>query len=423
MFEEVCLVCGRHLRDDGRAYCSSDCENADISSPSISSASSTLSSPYLGHTVGGEVPALLPSVLGATLKKHHTRDRYSISSSSASSASWSVPTDDEGEEPVLGIGSEHNPADGIEHNHELNIKSSSTGHSVWSAALSYARLPSCTDNRSTVPHVQKRTVSGSPSHVRGTLHSAPIPYHTRAEEEEGHPDFGFSSRDNSDSVEINHHPSQDNESTHSTTKLKRARNRASLPACFSLLQISNEARSSPVSSSSGHTIARASPPTPKLILSTSTVHPPPLVSSLAQGDSVQVTPRGRRRIPDNRGLRQSDSTSPSRPRSRTHYNAPHADMLIDLSSHQPENRGTTRYTSNRTADPGVARGRDVSRRNISPSSKAYLDVQLNTKAKKRGRLRVDELDAPSSEAPGYGNGRSGLMGRERVFGTRTILQY
>ena len=317
---------------------------------------------------------------------------------------------------MLGIGTECNQADGIEQIYEVNAKSA--GHSVWSAALSYARLPSGTNNRSTVPHVHKRTASGPPSHVHGTPRSAPLRYRSRAEEEEGPSDFSCS-----DSVEINHYPLTDNDLAHGTAKSKRVRNRASLPACFSLLQISNsanEARSSPVSSSSGHTIARASPPTPKLVLSTGMVHSPALALNLAQGDNVQVTPRGRRRVPDSH--RSGDSTSPLRSRSRIHYDVPCADVLIGLSSQRPENRGATKHTSIWPSDPSATRGRNAFRRNISPS-KAYLDGQSSTKTKTRGRLRTGELDSFSPEAPGYGNGRSGLVNRERVFGTRPTLHY
>ena len=401
-----------------RPYCNLDCENADISSPSISSASSALSSPHLGHAVGGEVPALLPSALGVALKKkkHRTRDRYSISSSSASSTSWSVLTDDEGEEPGLGISIEYNQPDAIEHVYEVNTKSIP---SVWGAALSYARLPSGTNNRSTVPHLHKRTASGSPSHVRGMPRSAPIRSRSSADDE-GYSDFLFPSRDNSD-PETNHPPLMDGDST---ARLKRTHNRVSLPACFSLLQVSksaNEARSSPVSSSSGHTIARASPPTPKMVLSTSVVNAPVLVSSLTQGDTVQVTPRGRRRVPGvSRASRRSgESSSPSRSRSRIQHDMPFADTLVGLTSQRREIRGSSRHTSNWSSDPCAGRGRNTYRRNISPQPKTRPDDELNSKFRARGRLRTEELP----EAPGFGNGRSGLVSRERAFGNRPTLYY
>ncbi|KAF4615175.1 hypothetical protein D9613_002655 [Agrocybe pediades] len=66
MFEEFCLVCGKHV-EDNRAYCSEDCQNSELSSPSISSASSVLSSPNMGYAAGSDVPPLMPSALGYAL--------------------------------------------------------------------------------------------------------------------------------------------------------------------------------------------------------------------------------------------------------------------------------------------------------------------------------------------------------------------
>lgn len=366
---------------------------------------------------------MLPSALGVALKRNRTRDRYSISSSSASSTSWSVPTDDEGEEPALGISIEYNQSDAIEHVYEVNTKSFPNGQSVWGAALSYARLPSGTNNRSTVPHLHKRTASGSPSHVRGIPRSAPIRSRSSADDE-GYSDFRFPSRDSSD-PETNHPPLMDGDGT---ARLKRTRNRVSLPACFSLLQVSksaNEPRSSPVSSSSGHTIARASPPTPKLVLSTGVVNAPALASSFTQGDNVQVTPRGRRRVPGiSRASRRSgESSSPSRSRPPTQHDMPCADTFVGLTSPRREIRGTPRHTSNWSSDPCSGRGRNTYRRNISPQPKARPDDELNLKFRARGRLRTEELDRLLPEAPGRGNGRSGLVSRERAFGNRPTLYY
>src|SRR4051794_29810014 len=91
----VCVPLPRALRPSiylhySSPYCSDECLNYDTTttSPSISSASSVYSSPHLGYALGGEVPPLLPSELGYALKGH-SRDRKSISSSSASSTAWS----------------------------------------------------------------------------------------------------------------------------------------------------------------------------------------------------------------------------------------------------------------------------------------------------------------------------------------------
>lgn len=69
------------------------------------------------------------------------------------------------------------------------------------------------------------------------------------------------------------------------------------------------------------------------------------------------------------------------------------------------------------------RGRPTVRRNSSPLSRLISDA-MNAKIptgssrprpRTRGRTRVEELDGIGSsiEAPGYGNGRSGLVNRER----------
>ncbi|KAM6500336.1 hypothetical protein JOM56_003350 [Amanita muscaria] len=421
MFEDVCLVCGRHLADDGRAYCSGNCENADISSPSLSSASSALSSPHIGHTVGGEVPPLLPSALGVALKKHRNSDRHSVSSSSASSASWSISTKDEGEEPVLGINTDYYQTDGIEHICEVNAVNMPP---TWSAGLSYTRLPSGTNNRSTVSNIQKQTGSISPAHVCGTPRSVPNYSHPSAEEEEAQPqlDFGFSSWDSANGYEISRYPFPDNGPT--TIKSKHPRNRASLPAYFSLLQLSNpgqKPRSSPISSSSNRTIVRRatpSPPTPKLALSTGPVRPHTPASQSTHGDNTQETPRGRRRVPgSSRSSRQSGSHS--KDRSRIHYDVPCTGMLIDLTSQRPEIRDAVRHTLNWASDPCTSRTRNTIKKSGTTPPKnpcGKLDGYINTR---RGRLRMEELDDFSPEAPGYGHGRSGLVDRQRAIGTRT----
>ncbi|KAF8637329.1 hypothetical protein AX17_002830 [Amanita inopinata Kibby_2008] len=432
MFEEVCLVCGKHLLDDGRAYCSDDCQSFDMSSPCISSASSALSSPHLGYAVGDEVPPLVPSALG----RHRGRDRYSISSSSASSTSWSITTDDEDEDPALGVSTEYNQLDGIEQVSEGNTKPISNVHPLWPAALSYARLPSGTNNRSTVPQLHKRTASGSPGHVRVIPRSAPIYSHpSSAEEEEGCSDFGFSSREGLHANENSHHPFSDNDRTLSVTKSRRTRNRVSLPACFSLLQVSSsaqEARSSPVSSSSGNTIARPSPPTPKLVLSTG--HTLSDIMALSPGQSLaalQATPRGRRRVPGNsRTSRRLDHpSSPSRSRSRMYGDAPcMTEAMMDVAGHRPGMRDKVEEVLNWSSEPSVSRGRNAIRRNSSPPPKMQLstlesEASTRMRAKLRGRLRAEDLDDFSADAPGYGNGRSGLMDRERAFGIRPTEFY
>lgn len=435
MFEEICLVCGKHLQDDGYvlsqapppfslsshsslAYCSEDCQSIDTSSPSISSASSVLSSPNLGYAVGGDVPALVPSALGSALQKYqyYNPDHYSVSSSSASSTSWGVLTDEENDDDA-GINCEYSFHDSVDSLYEGSSKSANFAYSMRPSALSYTRRPSGTNNRSTVPHLHRRTASG---HVHEIPRSAPLQSHLSTDDDGGYSDFGFSSRDESD-ADVNESVKA---ASVNSTKSKRSRNRASLPGYFSLLQISSpsEKRSSPKSSSSGNTIARPSPPTPKLPLVG-------LASGLSQPSvvSIHATPRGRRRATGDihcDRLSSSESRSPSRP------------VIADFSPRPLRSRLNSKASIDQTLDwtsvSGHPRGRTAARGNSSPPPKMMLsaialedhnrafaaaskvEAVLGGHRTGRGRPKAEVFE--DTDAPGYGNGRSGLMDRGRGVG-------
>ncbi|KAG1756410.1 uncharacterized protein EDB91DRAFT_1212934 [Suillus paluster] len=393
MFEEICLTCSKHLRDDGRAYCSDECENSDMyNSPSISSASSALSSPYIDYAPGGEVPALMPSALGTALSNNfQKRGRYSVSSSSTSSASWSLFTDAE-EEGYASVG-------------DVSLDSGVSGdgfarsagflHPCKSSGLSYTRQPSATNNHSTIPLLHRRTSSTSSSGF-GQVHS--------------------SAEDDADSMSdlprsFNEKLSEQERERHKltvTSKSKKTRNRASLPAYFSLLQVSSAQRSSPPpSSSSGNTVNRVSPPTPKLasLLAVSGFRP-----------ALEATPRGRRREPD--VSQSSRSNSRSRARQQT---------LVPGPRERQDSRSSVEQVFDWTCAP-LPRGRPSVRRNSSPLPKMMSSMQqfdetpfvagsISETHERRGRFKRNELGGPSSrDAPGYGNGRSGLRERERQRG-------
>ncbi|KDR73584.1 hypothetical protein GALMADRAFT_228029 [Galerina marginata CBS 339.88] len=447
MFEEICLVCGKHLADDGLAYCSDDCQHTDLSSPSISSSSSALSSPNMGYAAGGEVPALMPSALGSALQVYAKRSGYRVTSSSASSNSWSAITDDEDEDAIHQYGDSEF---GYKDPTDPSSKSANFIYSINPSALSYARRPSGTNNHSTVPHVHRRLSSASSSrHLRGFPRSAPISSHALADDEESYSDLGFSSSDSLGPDEVDLHSEKDwgvevKSKYSQTTKPKRSRNRASLPACFSLLQMNSslkDIRSSPVSSSSGKTIARPSPPTPKLSLTDalSQVH----IAASAAATSVYTTPRGRRREADNsRSSRRSGHSSPSRSRSRERR-VPTSESpgLIGGPLHVKADivRAEEPFDWNLAAEL-PRRGREVIRRNSSPPSKFLMGPGMEDPAqvlaamrraqvldrsqsggsrpRTRGRTRVEDLDCIglSNDAPGFGNGRSGILDRERGTG-------
>ncbi|PPQ68149.1 hypothetical protein CVT25_014075 [Psilocybe cyanescens] len=448
MFEEICLVCGKHLTDDGRAYCSDDCQQSEISSPSISSSSSALSSPNMGYAGGCDVPALVPSALGSALRVYARRSGYHVSSSSASSNSCSLVTDDEDdftsnryENSEYGY---HEPSDLI---YDTSSKSANFIYSVNPSPLSYARRPSGTNNRSTIPHLDRHLASG-PSAVRGYPRSAPISS-TRAadDDDEAYSDFGFSSGDALDTDEADCVSEKDwgaasKPKYTGAVKSKRSRTRGSLPACFSLLQPaspSKDFRASPVSSSSGHTIARPSPPTPKLPL-TNTISQVMITPSVPL-PSVHSTPRGRRRDPDSsRSSRRSGQFSHSRSHSR-----PRRVPEGDIPSHHPSiHSGQENVNSEEPIDYWASvcelprRGREAVRRNSSPPLKALMGVEdhihlfsstrktqnadrsqsgSQSRPRTRGRTRVEDLGGAglSNDAPGFGNGRSGLMDRGRDF--------
>lgn len=299
------------------------------------------------------------------------------------------------------------------------------------SALQYTRRPSGTNNHSTVPHVHRRMSSNSsPSgHVRGIPRSAPHPSHSSTEDDDAFSDLGLSSRDNADTEESDVPSEKGSDGGRvrlGADKTKRSRNRASLPAYFSLLQISsprNEPRSSPVSSSSGRTVARASPPTPKLALSSRPAqvvdgHPPA---------SIHATPRGRRRVPcESSSSHRSDS---SLSRSHSRAQRPEAEIVSRL----VERDSRSRFDGDWSSVPGQpTRGRTTFRRNSSPPPKVLLGMEdrgrtlaavrqaeifdrSESRGERRGRARNNELDGLrfSEQAPGFGNGRSGLVGRER----------
>ncbi|KAF9014053.1 hypothetical protein BDQ17DRAFT_1230489 [Cyathus striatus] len=417
MFEEVCLLCGKHLTEDGRAYCSDDCANTDTTSPSISSSSSALSSPHLGYTAGGDVPALIPSLLGSALKDCKGRSYYS---SSSSCASWSVLTDDEEDAEYNGASSECSFNDGSESIYDGSSQSANYPYSLKPSALNYARRPSGTNNGSaTYGHPSKHLCSDpSVPHSRGYPRSAPNHSRSSTEDES---DFGSSSRDRFDTDDLELQSDDYEESCKPrspATKARRNRNRASLPAYFSLLQMNsstNEVRSSPLSSSSAQTVARLSPPTPKLANSSAF-----LQSGLSQAFSaasiIQTPLRGRRRVPgDSRSSRRSGSSH-----SRSHSRRPRHEHCLaaeEISESDIPSRGRTNVRRNSSPPPKMLLT-DVSDRGrallaVRQAAEIVVERSQSSGFKTRGRARLDELEGGPKDAPGFGNGRSGLVNRER----------
>lgn len=400
-----------------RAYCSHDCQTRDISSPSMSSSSSARSSPNLSCAYGDEVPPLMPSALGSALKNYIAFNRYNVSSPFTPSASWSLFTDDEDEESIHHFRSGSNDPSG----------------------LSYTRRPSGTNNSSTVPHPHKRKCSDP---VQGIPRSVPLcsRSHSLADDDENY--FGVGSlpeamvdTDDSDLLsDQDWYRVKPKYQGVKTSAPKRSRNRASLPACFSLLQMtsSKDIRSSPVLSSSGNTIA-LSPPTPKLTID----------NAFSQAQ-FPPTPRGRRCETNNSRVTRypvNSSRSDSRPRTRPSVFEESPKLVERSFRSRTDLKGSTEQLIDWSSVPGFPhRGRATLRRNSSPLPKMLMgledpafvvDVAVRSSRQEsrshshhrtRGRARVEDLgrDAHSTHAPGFGYGRSGLLDRERGSGVQSM---
>lgn len=306
--------------------------------------------------------------------------------------------------------------------------------------MTYARRPSGTNQHANVPILHRRTSSVSTTeHMQGAPRSAPL--HSRSngsstDEEDYSSDIQYTTTDSPNLVPApkGWKRNKDSDSKSTLTKPKRNRNRASLPACFSLLHLNGETRP-PISPRS---VARPSPPTPKLPLSsltTTAIRRTSDVPPAAAAAHTLATPRGRRREPGtSRSSRRSEtslSRSPSRSGSR------------NLPQSRVDSKGSVTQVFD-WSSMLVSRGRTAARRNSSPPSKMVLPVlgdgqcrasepfaTSRTKSgrsdsrRSRGRARLDELDGNGSTeaAPGYGYGRSGLIDRERTFIHRTVGEY
>lgn len=343
----------------------------------------------------------MPSALGNALSNFRKRDRYSTSSSS-SSVSWSVFTDAEDDEPVVGV-DDHSAYEGdsVEGGFDPSIRSVGSHHSAKPSSLIYTRRPSSTNHHSMIPLLHRRTSSTS------SLGRIPSP--TDDEFDFAH-DASHHSRHE---LPISAREPEKDKST-VTSKTKKSRNRASLPAYFSLLQISSPQRSQvlpPSGNIVGHN-PRPSPPTPKLAS---------LLTASGLRSALESTPRGRRREPE--PLQYPDSRSRSRSRTRQSTVAPESRGCQD-------GRGSVEQVFDWSCAP-LSRGRPTARRNSSPLPKMVLcmhefeDPALVAPAahnERRGRYRTHELGGRGSsrDAPGFGNGRSGLKERERTAGRSSM---
>ena len=391
--------------------------------------------------------------------------RHSESSSSNSSTSWSaleddVDYDEEGIPQVLyGANTDDeyyamNP-DYLSPDPSKLSPSFATLQRQNASSLAYIRRPSTTNNRSTIPTLHRRTSSVSTPSSTGMSPSVPYDYEDDMSDAPSIPAAPSSSasirsgrRHGRKSEEMAAPANDDSErEKEDTVTGKKRRNRASLPAYFSLLvSTSTTPRShkgpSALSMLSRSLQSSSSPPTPRIahpVVDTTTAFALPQSArvSRVQPPIADAVPRGRsrRRDPDGRSSssRRSPSRSP-RPRAHAHQSAQararldSMEKVADWVAHSP------------VVAAGVRAARHLAqRRNSSPPplpkfekmhlrdsgvefdsgymNSAVEEDEEEAPETRRGRRRADELDrAPTGvgrNAPGYGSGRSGLVSRER----------
>jgi hypothetical protein len=474
----------------------------DVSSPpaSESTSSSAWSSPHLDYTHGGDVPPLLPSVLGTAAPlsgrggssssyhrsiKRNNANRYSISSSSASSSGTCL-TDEEDVDSTTWVGTHddyhHYPENPfLPSEHKFVTAPSQRDFFSKPSRLSYARCPSATNNRPTVTSFHRR--SGDSAHSQmtsrsasSTAYSPPLhPPSSSAQESSGplrrllttghgaphshpHPSSTKLLLERREArPEDKHDHDKDKDKT---AKPRRTRNRASLPAYFSLLQIGTssppttaaaiaDTHNSPHSPSSSSGV-RLSPPTPRMtpmrVLSGPVLEPMLTTSVIyASGSSnldtpiaaVETTPRGRRREPDASSRHRSRLTeSRSRSRSRSSRGRDRSSRRTFETTTTTVKRGSVEQVFDWSVVAPV-RGRPA-RRNSSPMAKGKLASTLcldndtvaavaakvaddrQQQGERRGRYKPEELARYTDpNAPGLGYGRSGLLNRSsRTRGMR-----
>ncbi|KAI0073523.1 hypothetical protein K474DRAFT_1710650 [Panus rudis PR-1116 ss-1] len=471
MLEEVlvCMTCGRPV--DGRVYCSDECESQDISSPSLSAVSSAAPSPYLPPSMRGsnlaDIPALVPSVLGHSQKGH--RARHSVSSSSNSSVGWSALSEDEDDFSGSRVGVAGEAPEFLGSASSVRSSSSAAYLLKPPSALSYARRPSATNHSSTIPLLHRRTSSSTSSLLATSVNSARSHFADYSAEDDMSDAPSASVASSVSSIRSRKNTMRptsfiETRQETNTVSIKRKRDRTSLPAYFSLLQVSP---SSPPSSTSGRSprslaslqtltnISRSlqsSPTTPRIAhpvisLTTATAH-----SSITSATNMESTPRGRvrRRDPDGRSASNRRSSERSPPRHLTNVHRQYREHSPSFVHHRHDHDAQVRARLNsveKVADwvassPVVGRP-PTSRRNSSPPPKPKYeqmmresgmefglvgqlyssslqhavvddDYDVRGPVERRGRRRAHEFDsAPIGvQGPGYGNGRSGLRARE-----------
>ncbi|KAI0034490.1 hypothetical protein K488DRAFT_69072 [Vararia minispora EC-137] len=277
--EDCCLQCGRPCLD-GRVYCSSSCEDLDAApsepalSPSHSTASSAFNSPYLLPSTSSHSLAFIPPLALDSHRAHHPHPHPKAPSATPM---WY----DSDEDPSLEDGT-------------IRVAPHSAGVRTH---LIYARRPSATNNRSTIPLL---TPAHTPTHRRASSRSTTTTSTTTD---------ASGSLPSSPADEPPAPPPP-----HLSSAARKRANRASLPAHFSLLASPTLRATRPPLVIAPHApvpAGRPSPSTPKLAcphvdtacaLAGASPSSAPLASVLDEA-------RGRRRLPGSGSRARADSRS------------------------------------------------------------------------------------------------------------------
>ena len=436
---------------DRRAYCSYDCESLDATSPSISTASSNFPSPHLGFTMSPtpdrDIPALLPTALGGSGGPLQNYSRYrSINNHPAAIPRYSA---------LSPWSSGQYTEDENDHPDHTTFYDPNEKH-LPSSGLNYARRPSSTNWHSTIPRPRpvRASDSGASSPVRSSVGAprsapslalSPTPPSSGADDELSD---GINDKDSTLRVNTSS-PITKVTSRITKTSASKKRNRASLPAYFSLLALTSpsQGKQSPqrVSSTAGvNTSRNISKPSHhvKTAPSTSAITPTTVHANQSDSSSAfeEASSRGRAERGRSRHRGPDSSTSPgarndsrnrSPPRFRTMASPPRSSVTA-VSPCPPSSRRRQRGRRieshekvsdwvSTSVDP-ESRLRSRSRRYSNESDededrnwrlRDTAGYNIGIGGERRGRRRTNELDAAPVNGPGFGSGRSGLRDRER----------
>ncbi|KAH9989081.1 hypothetical protein BJV74DRAFT_458116 [Russula compacta] len=338
--EDCCLQCGKPMPVDNRIYCSDTCQALDDTSPSLSTASSAWPSPSLPPVAAPSTQE--PSSLSLGMSLSSAKPAYP--------PTYPIWYDDEDDVELHAV---HPPEeDALLRPHD---------------ALSYARRPSSTNTHSTIPLLYRHSSSS-------TTHSSTGHSTNSAEEDSdisGPTSSSHHHRRRSYGVPLRPPAPLPTSEVPEATVTSRKRNRASLPAYFSLLTL-------------GAPHARSS----------LTMSPPRSSVETARARPSPTSPRLSRPTIDN-----------------THALAGMSPSSVPILTLNPEEyRGRRREP----ASPLRVRPRSRSRSRSGSRSHDWMPSREDV----RGRRRVDELDGWAADREyGYGRGRSGLRDRaERMYG-------